>query len=147
MKTQYDNAVVNERLDAMEHQRKLELENAKRAQAANEQTSKIHSHAVGHYGMNPEEAADFVKWGNRPENLSMDNLVQLYRLQNGGNIAQPNATNTPTGPSPEFVQTQQAQQVPSPMGVMTAQGGGNTTDPGTAFVNGLLEFTGKEKPF
>ncbi len=52
--------------------------------------------------------------------LSLDNLVQLYRLQKGQGQPNPNA-----GPSPEFQQTQRAQQIPSPMGVQTGQGGGN----------------------
>ena len=47
--------------------------------------------------------------------LNIDNLVQLYRLKQGGAAQQ---QTTSAQPSDAFVQTQNAQQVPSPMGVM-----------------------------
>ena len=47
--------------------------------------------------------------------LNVDNLVQLYRLQKGGAAPQQTA---PSQPSDSFRQVQNAQQVPSPMGVM-----------------------------
>ena len=50
-----------------------------------------------------------------PKSLNIDNLVQLYQLQTGGAAPQNNA---PAQPSDSFKQVQNAQQVPSPMGVM-----------------------------
>ena len=53
-----------------------------------------------------------------PKSISMDNLVQLFRMNQAGVQQQ----GVPTGPSPEFQQAKNAQQIPSPMGVMPAQG-------------------------
>jgi len=62
-----------------------------------------------------DEASDFLTKMSDPSSISIDNLVQLYRFQNGGN---PQQVATPAQPSEAFTQTKNAQQVPSPMGVM-----------------------------
>ena len=69
---------------------------------------------MGHYGMNDNEAKDFMSKMSDPNSITIDNLVQLYRLQNSGAQTQ---EVSPT-PSQAFTQTKNAQQVPSPMGVM-----------------------------
>ena len=51
---------------------------------------------------------------SNPNSITIDNLVQLYRLQNGGG----NQQAAPAAPSQSFQQTKNAQQVPSSMGVM-----------------------------
>ena len=59
-----------------------------------------------------------------PSSINVDNLVQLYRLSQGQPVANQNtATPAPT-PSADFQQVQNAQQVPSPMGVLPS-GQGN----------------------
>ena len=64
--------------------------------------------------MNDNEAHDFMTKMSDPASINIDNLVQLYRMQSGGPA---NQANPPT-PSQTFQQTRNAQQVPSPMGVM-----------------------------
>jgi hypothetical protein len=115
LKTQYDNAVIQERFDNFEKQR---VENAKRQEAAQKhatQEAEIKSHVMGHYGMSDGEAKEFMQKMSDPASITIDNLVQLYRMQNGNAVPQNNA---PAEPSPAFQQTKNAQQVPSPMGVM-----------------------------
>jgi len=58
-----------------------------------------------------------------PRSLNVDNLVQLYRMQQGAPVQTQQA---PVQPSDNFRQVQNAQQVPSPMGVMPS--GQNNTD-------------------
>ena len=70
---------------------------------------------MGHHGMSESEASDFMAKMSDPNSITVDNLVQLYRMQQGGAAPQ---TNAPAQPSASFQQTKNAQQVPSPMGVM-----------------------------
>ena len=78
--------------------------------------------------MSGDEANDFLTKMSDPASVNIDNLVQLYRLQGSGNNTQ---TNVPV-PSQSFQQTQNAQQVPSSMGVMpsgqSSQDGRNIED-------------------
>ena len=69
------------------------------------------------------QRVDFINTMSKPESVNLDNLVQLYRLNNGGAAQQAN----PSQPSQEFKQMQNAQQVPSPMGVLpSGQSGADT---------------------
>ena len=123
LKTQYQGAVMEEKLHNMQQERVAE---AKRQQYANQraqQANNVKEHVMGNYGMNESEAQDFMSKMSDPNSLNIDNLVQLYRMQNGGAPAQQQA---PAQPSQTFTQTQNAQQVPSPMGVMPS--GANNTD-------------------
>ncbi len=115
LKSQYQTALIEDRFNKMENDR---IEAAKRQEAAQmqaEQTANIKSHVMGHHGMNENEANDFMAKMSDPNSINIDNLVQLYRMQQGGAAPQNNA---PAQPSASFQQTKNAQQVPSPMGVM-----------------------------
>ena len=100
----------------------------------------VNTHLQGHYGFDGNDAQEFIQQMSDPNSLSLDNLVQLYRLQKGQGQPQPNA-----GPSPEFQQTQRAQQIPSPMGVQTGQGGGNDakSDSDKLMDNMISDFNSK----
>ena len=115
LKSQYQTALIEDKFNKMENDR---IEAAKRQEAAQmqaEQTANIKSHVMGHHGMNENEANDFMTKMSDPNSINIDNLVQLYRMQQGGAAPQNNA---PAQPSASFQQTKNAQQVPSPMGVM-----------------------------
>lgn len=115
LKSQYQTALIEDKFNKMENDR---IEAAKRQEAAQmqaEQTANIKSHVMGHHGMNENEANDFMTRMSDPNSINIDNLVQLYRMQQGGAAPQNNA---PAQPSASFQQTKNAQQVPSPMGVM-----------------------------
>ena len=117
LKHQYEMAVVKEKLDdqnnylgAQEQQRQNKIEQGR-------QVSQIAEHVQGHYGFNPTETQEFIRTMSNPESISMDNLVQLFRMNQAG--GQPVAT--PNGPSADFRQAKNAQQIPTPMGVMPSQ--------------------------
>ena len=120
LKQEYTVAQMQEKLDAQEQQRQQEIQRQQAYAQQQEQMRGVNSHLQGHYGFNDTDAQEFIQQMSDPNSLSLDNLVQLYRLQKGQGQPDPNA-----GPSPEFQQTQRAQQIPSPMGVQTGQGGGN----------------------
>jgi hypothetical protein len=114
LKTQYDNALLQERFDNIEQER---VNNAKRAEAyrvQQQQTNEVKDYVTGHYGFSQEQANDFVQKMSNPESLTVDNLVKLYQLTESGSVN----NQSPAQPSDSFKQVQNAQQVPSPMGVM-----------------------------
>ena len=116
LKHQYDLAVMQDKLDKQdaryteqEQQRQNKIEQGRQIQSISE-------HVQGHYGFTPGETTEFIKTMSNPESISMDNLVQLFRMNQAGGVQQ-----QPTGPSEGFRQAKNAQQIPSPMGVMPAQ--------------------------
>ena len=121
IKSQYDSAVQQERLDSIERERVQNIQRAQAYQVKKNQAREIIDYVQGNHGMSQDEAVDFMKTMSDPSSISTDNLVQLYRMQKGG-VSQPTntqPTNTqPVAPSQNFQQVQRAQQVPSPMGVM-----------------------------
>ena len=115
LKSQYQTAIIEDKFNKLEEQRVVAAKRQQAAQQAAQQESELKSHITGHYGMSDNEANDFMTKMSDPNSINIDNLVQLYRFQNGGN---PQQVATPSQPSEAFTQTKNAQQVPSPMGVM-----------------------------
>ena len=120
LKQEYTVAQMQERLDAQEKIRQDEIQRQQAYAQQQQQMQGVSQHLQGHYGFDDSDAQEFIQQMSDPNSLSLDNLVQLYRLQKGQGQPAQN-----TGPSPEFQQTQRAQQIPSPMGVQTGQGQGN----------------------
>jgi hypothetical protein len=114
LKTQYHTAVLEDKFNKMEQVRQNDIKRAQATQMQRQQQAEVSNYVTGHHGMSQQEANDFISKMSDPSSINIDNLVQLYRLGNSG--AQQQAT--PPVPSPSFQQTQNAQQVPSPMGVM-----------------------------
>ena len=115
LKSQYQTAVIEDKFNQLEQARVAEAKKQQAAQQIAQQKNELKSHITGHYGMSDNEAEDFMTKMSDPNSINIDNLVQLYRFQNGGN---PQQVATPSQPSEAFTQTKNAQQVPSPMGVM-----------------------------
>ena len=134
IKSQYDNALVQDKIEAMEAQKRQEAQQFEAQQAHMKQEQNIREHVQGHYGLSQAETDDFVKTMSDPQSLNIDNLVQLYRLQKGG--AAPQGKTAPAQPSESFRQVQNAQQVPSPMGVMPS---GNTNQDGRSFEDKVMD--------
>ena len=115
LRTQYQSAMLEEKFNKLESDRVEAAKKQKAAAAEAQQQNEIRSHVMGHHGMSESEASDFMTKMSDPNSITVDNLVQLYRMQNGNTAPQ---TNAPVQPSASFQQTKNAQQVPSPMGVM-----------------------------
>jgi len=123
LRSQYQSAVLEDKIHQMEEAKVVEAKRFEARQQKAEQQNQVRAHVVGHYGMSDNEASDFLNTMSDPKSINIDNLVQLYRMRNSA-AAQPA---TPATPSPEFQQTRNAQQVPSPMGVMpSGQSGADT---------------------
>tara|TARA_R100000655_G_scaffold56427_1_gene94570 strand:+ start:845 stop:1762 length:918 start_codon:yes stop_codon:yes gene_type:complete len=133
IKTQYDNAIVQEKFEAMEAERVRNAKQFEARQAHAKQTEGIKQHVMGHHGLSEAETEEFIQKMSDPRSLNVDNLVQLYRLQKGGAAPQQTA---PSQPSDSFRQVQNAQQVPSPMGVMPS---GNNNQDGRTFEDKIMD--------
>lgn len=115
LKSQYQTAVIEEKFNNMEQARVEEAKKQQVYQQQAQQQAEVRAHVMGNHGLSENEATDFMSKMSDPNSITVDNLVQLYRMQQGGAVPQNNA---PAQPSPAFQQTKNAQQVPSPMGVM-----------------------------
>jgi len=143
LKQEYTVAQMQEKLDAQEQVRQDDIQRQQAYAQQQQQMQGVSTHLQGHYGFNDTDAQEFITQMSDPNSLSLDNLVQLYRLQKGQGQPDQNA-----GPSPEFQQTQRAQQIPSPMGVQTGVGSGNDarTDSDKIMDNMIGEFN-KNNPW
>ena len=143
IKSDYDTSVVQEK---MQHQETQRVENIKRAQAQqqmNQQVNGIYNQVQGEYGLNADEAKSFVNQMSKPDSLSMDNLVELWRMKSGSG-AQVNTQ--PAQPSPTFNQQARAQQVASPMGVLPAQQS-NDTSSEDSIIDSMISGYNKSNPW
>lgn len=95
--------------------------------------------------MSPEETQDFVAKMSDPKSISMDNLVQLYRMQQGSGNTTP--TQNTGVPSPAFQQTQRAQQVPQPMGVQSSSGNVDQGSAEDSIMDNLIGNYNKNNPW
>ena len=115
---QYSQAVIEEERTKM----KQEQDEIKKAQAEKEayqsNMNQMSSHLRDQYQATDEEIATFVKVMDDPKNVTVDNLFQLFRMQNGNAGTAPV---TQTAPNESFEQRKRAQSVPSPMGVVPGQ--------------------------
>tara|TARA_R110002020_G_scaffold278650_2_gene494069 strand:+ start:1633 stop:2586 length:954 start_codon:yes stop_codon:yes gene_type:complete len=129
LRHQYDLAVVQESLNK---EREARVEDVQRRQAYAQQQQEIanvNNVVQQKYGLNQNEAANFIQDMSSADSLTMDNLVQLWRIKQGQGA--PVGTPVQPTPSPTFEQTKRAQQIPSPMGVMPSTGNqaqGSTED-------------------
>ena len=142
LRNQYDIAVVREGVEAQNEQRRIA--NAKRAQynAENAQKQNVYEHVQGHYGLSQEDAAQFVNSMSNPNSISMDNLVQLYRMKQGAPV---NAQSQ--GPSDAFQQSRNAQQIPSPMGVMPGQASESNRSDSDTIMDDLINTHKSKNPW
>ena len=129
LRSQYDVAKLQEKQDATERQRQNEIKQQQAYVQQQKQLSDTKQWLSSQHGIQGEEADSFISKMSSPESMTMDNLVQLWRIQNANNTqSNPAPVQTQNTPSEVFQQTQRAQQVPNPMGVMPSAG---NSDPRT----------------
>tara|TARA_R100001463_G_C3536354_1_gene222056 strand:+ start:94 stop:1050 length:957 start_codon:yes stop_codon:yes gene_type:complete len=116
--TQYTQAVVQEERERLVKEREDILRQQAEKEKVQQNMQQMGQHLSKTYGASPEEINQFVQVMDDPKNITVDNLFQLYRMQNGGGGEAP-VTQTATNES--FEQRKRAQQVPTPMGVVPSQ--------------------------
>lgn len=144
LKSDYQNAVVQERIQGIEETRQREVKHKEAYNQSMRQAQEIDNYVQGHYGLSQDESREFMTEMSDPKSLSMDNLVQLWKFRKSvGNTQTP-----PIGqPSPAFQQTQNAQQVPSPMGVMPSSGGTENKSDENQIMDNMLNTFKKNNPW
>ena len=147
LKSQYDNALLQEQVQGMQEQR----EQAQRVREAQIQQARqlesVAQHVQSQYGMSPEETQGFIQTMSNPKSITVDNLVKLYRLQNGQGSTAP-AQGIPAQPSSSFKQAQRAQQVPQPMGVQpTANNSTQNVDPADSIMDNMISDFKSKNPW
>ena len=143
LRVQYENAVTQERIQNQEAQRRQTEAQRQAYRQQQEQLSQVNELVQGHYGLSPEESQEFIQTMSDPSSITVDNLVQLYRLQKGkGGGAPVNPGQSPQ-PSPSFQQAQRAQQVPQPMGVQPTAGNNQAPAEDQIMDNMIADFKSK----
>ena len=144
LKSQYDTAVIQERLDKQEKQRQQAMKRQQIQKNNQRQNQEVYEHVTGHYGFNDADARDFIQTMSKPESITMDNLVNLYRMQKGQPTQAP-AVNA--GPSPTFTQVQNAQSIPQPMGVVTGESSVDTRPEGDQVMDDMINSFNSKNPW
>ena len=112
LQVEYTNKKMQESIQEM-NAREQRVREAQQAEVRRQQqVSEITEYVTANHGLTQEQTQKFIQDMSSPESVSMDNLVKLWLAKEG---IQPTMNAEPT---PQFQQTQAAQQVPSPMGVM-----------------------------
>jgi hypothetical protein len=140
---QYTQAVmVEERQKIQEEQREALRIQAERETYSNNM-AQMKQHLQNNYQASDDEIAKFVEVMDDPKNITVDNLFQLYRMQNGNVGTQPM---TQTAPNESFAQRKRAQSVPTPMGVVPGQSSSqpNSND---SLMDSMLNDYKKRNPF
>ena len=140
---QYTQAVmVEERQRMQEEQKEIQKAQAEK-EVYQDNIRNMSSHLKQQYQASDEEIQNFVQVMDDPKNITVDNLFQLYRMQNGNVGTQPM---TQTAPNESFDQRKRAQSVPTPMGVVPGQSSSqpNSND---SLMDSMLSDYKKRNPF
>jgi hypothetical protein len=143
LKSQYEVAVVREQIEEQQRVKAAQAQQMRAQQAQQAQVKEVYQNLRGHYGFNSQDAENFIKNMSNPNSISMDNLVQLYRMQQGA----PQVNTESQGPSEAFQQSQNAQQVPSPMGVMPAQSAHSNRSDADTIMDDLINTHKSKNPW
>ena len=139
----YTQAVmVEERQKIQEEQREALRIQAERETYSNNM-AQMKQHLQSNYQASDDEIAKFVEVMDDPKNITVDNLFQLYRMQNGNVGAQPM---TQTAPSESFDQRKRAQSVPTPMGVVPGQSSSQQSG-NDSMMDSMINDYKKRNPF
>jgi len=156
LKSEYDQAKMEEYVQQQENQKQQMFQRQRAAQEQQRQIGEIDKYVQGQYGFTAEESQEFIAKYSDPKSVSMENLVQLYRLNKGQPMnmetqAAPMSQQAPpVQPSPTFQQQQRAQQIPQPMGVQSGVGNSNPNDSlpeGQKFMDALIGSHNKNTAF
>ena len=142
---QYTQAVmVEERQRIQDEQREIQRAQSER-EAYNNNMAQMKQHLQSNYQASDDEIARFVEVMDDPNNITVDNLFQLYRMQNGGQVAGQQPM-TQTAPNESCEQRKRAQSVPSPMGVVPGQSSSQQSGPDSVMDSMINDYKNRN-PF
>ena len=147
LRSQYDVAKLQEKHDATEKQRQNEIQKNQAYAQQQKQLSDTKAWLSNQHGIKDEEADAFINQMSSPESMTMDNLVQLWRIQNANTQSNPVQVETQNTPSEVFQQTQRAQQVPNSMGVMSSAGNSDPRTTEDQMMDSMVADFSKKNPW
>jgi len=112
LRSEYDREMAIFERGQLTEERNREREALQQYARQQEQVDDIRQHVRKQYNADDAAIDEFIQVMSSPDSLTVDNLWKLYSLDRG------TGTNAPK-PSPAFQQTRRAQQIPSPMGVVS----------------------------
>jgi len=112
LRSEYDREMAVFERGQLTEERNREREALQQYARQQEQVDDIRQHVRKQYNADDAAIDEFIQVMSSPDSLTVDNLWKLYSLDRG------TGTNAPK-PSPAFQQTRRAQQIPSPMGVVS----------------------------
>ncbi len=102
-------------------------------EARNQQLTQLQANLVTTYKMTPQEAIDFIQTFDKPDAVSIGNLVALYRLQRG-------STKSTNQRQQELLERQRRNGAPTPAGLLSAEPAPEVDDE-TNFNMGLMKYS------
>lgn len=78
-KDQYQDQMLDYYENVEEH-RTRQMQSQQQQQMAQQQQQSAYSHAQNQWGFDANEAAEFVRWAENPQNITLDSLGRLFRL-------------------------------------------------------------------
>ena len=117
LKDEYNVARFQDQLSKMQQKQQQFLGQQSQFAAQEQQYRQAAEYVIANYGATEDDAFGFVKEMSNDKSINMDNLWKLYQMNKGAPAENAQAP----APSPAFQQTQKAQSVPQPMGVMPSQ--------------------------
>ncbi len=134
----YNQSVLNyerERLAEEKQQLQYQVSSMQQSQTVSRQQQEAELMVQSQYGFNPQQARDFVQTYSDPRNITMDNLVQMYKIQNN-QVAAPQQNLYQ--PSSGYQQVARNQQIAPPMGVMPSIEAASPANAGKAFMDAII---------
>jgi hypothetical protein len=132
-----------ERMDFVEEQRRqVAVRDAQRQEY--EQLNSVANHVKKSYNASDDDVKEFVAKFSSDESITIDNLWRLYQMEKGGEGGPPAPVRTG---SAVFEQTKRAQQVASPMGVVSGQNSQAQGSIEDQIMNELVDGYNKNNPF
>jgi hypothetical protein len=118
LRGEYDRELLTAERQSFVDEQNRQRETYRQQARQNQQVSTIRQQISEKFNANDATIDDFMQTMSKPESLTVENLWKLYSLQKteSGGTPQPNQN---IQPSAGFEQTRRAQQIPSPMGVVT----------------------------
>ena len=114
----------------------------------NEQLTTIRSQVAQKFNADEATIDDFMETMSKPESLTVENLWKLYSLQKAESGSAVPQSNQNIQPSATFEQTRRAQQIPSPMGVVTGVNqGSDGRDPEDKMMDSMVADYKGRNPF
>jgi len=150
---QYNVALAQERMDKLEG-KITEKEQQEIAMQQNQQAvAELSDYVQATYGLTQDETQDFIQTMSAPDSLTIGNLVDLYKMKGKQVIenvptqvgTEVNSPQFQSEPSDTFKQVKRAQQVPSPMGVLSGNRETKTTT--DSIMDEMIDTFNKKNPF